>query len=58
MATRKGINISGTYVVHHNLYAPFSYTPSMYFVFKKLERSDRIVFHIALKTQRPSDTMF
>ena len=25
MATRKGINISGTYVVHHELYAFFIY---------------------------------
>ena len=30
MATRKGINISGTYVVHHELYAFFIY---IYFVF-------------------------
>ena len=30
MATRKGMNIFGNYVVHHKLYAFFIY---MYFVF-------------------------
>ena len=31
--------------------------PYMYFVFKKNERSDKIVFYILLVTQRPSDTV-
>ena len=44
MATRKGINIFGHYVVPLNttrLYV-FSY---MYFIFKKNKRSGRIVFY-------------
>ena len=40
---------------HPIYYMPCSY---MYFVFKKNERSDKIVFYILLKTQRLSDTMF
>ena len=52
MATEKGINISGTYVVHHEFYAIFIY------VLCKIERSDRMVFYIVFKSQRPSDTVF
>ena len=54
MATRKGINISGN-TPHPIYYMPCSY---MYFVFKKNERSDKIIFYILFKTQRPSDTVF
>ena len=54
MATRKGINISGNYTVPHN-YMPYS---CMYFIFKQIETSDKIVFYTTLKTQRPSDTVF
>ena len=54
MATRKGINISGHYVVQINVERIFTY-----FVFLKIERSDRIiVLSIVFKTQRPSDTVF
>ena len=53
MATRKGINVSGNYAAPHKM--PCS---CMYFVLKKNERSDKIVFYILLKTQRPSDTVF
>ena len=56
MATRKGIDISGKYAAPHILHMPCSYI--MYFVFKKIERSDKIVFYILFKTQRPSDTVF
>ena len=49
MATKKGINISETYFVHHKFYA---------FSTKKNERSDRIVFCIVLKTKRPSYAVF
>ena len=42
MATRKGINISGNYAAPHILHALFC----MYFVFEKIERSDKIVFYI------------
>ena len=55
MPTRTGINISGNYAALHILHALFIY---MYFVFKKNERSDRIVFYIFFKAQRPSDTVF
>ena len=55
MATRKGINISGSYMPHPIYYMPCSY---MYFVLKKNERSERIVFYILFKTQRPSGTVF
>ena len=54
MATRKGINISENYTTPI-YYMPCSY---MYFVFKKNERSDKIVFYILFKTQQPSDTVF
>ena len=54
MATRKGINISGNYVVHHILYAFLIYVLCI----KKIERSDKIVFYTVFKTQRPSDTVF
>ena len=51
MATRKGINISGHYVVHHELYA--------FFIYSVLNRKvGRIVVYIVFKTQRPSDTVF
>ena len=48
MATREGIHISGTYVVHHKLYDTINcMTPYivclfhvMYFVFKKIEGSE------------------
>ena len=56
MATRKGINIFGTYVVHHNLYAFFTY--NMYFESYKIERSNRIVFYVLFKTGQPSNKMF
>ena len=55
MATRKGINIPGNYAAPYILHALFIY---MYLVFKKIERSDKIVFYIIFKTQRPSDTVF
>ena len=45
MATRKGINISGNYVAPHKLDAFFIYQVCLYFVLKKIERSDRIVFY-------------
>ena len=54
MATRKGIKFPGT-TPHPIYYMP---CPYMYFVFKKNERSDKIVFYILFKTQRPSDTVF
>ena len=54
MATREGINISGNYAAPDILHALFI----MYFVFKKIERSDQIVFSFLFKTQRPSDTVF
>ena len=54
MATKKDINISWTYVVHHKLYAFFIYVLCIL----KIERSGRIVFYIVFKTQRPSDTVF
>ena len=55
MPSRKGINISGTYATPHILHALF-----IYYVLRirKNERSDKIVFYIILKTQRPSDTVF
>ena len=56
MATRKGIHISGNHPAPHILHALFILY--MYFVFKKIERSDKIVFYILFKTQRPSDTVF
>ena len=44
MATRKGTNISGNYVLHHEMYAFLH----MYFVFEKIKTSDiRIVFCIS-----------
>ena len=48
MATRKGINISGTYAVHHKLYAFFIWVLCVI----KIERQGRIVFYIVLKNQR------
>ena len=54
MATRKGMSISGNYA-HPIYYMPCLY---IYFVFKKIERSDEIVFYILLKTQPPSDKVF
>ena len=45
MATRKGINISRIYVVHHKLYA-FLY---MYFVSKKLKGQTESYFILLLK---------
>ena len=47
MATRKGIHISGNYVVHHELYSFFIYVLCIL----KTERSDKIVFYIIFKTQ-------
>ena len=48
MAIRKDINISGNYAAPHILHAlPCSY---IYFVLKKIERSDKIVFYILLKS--------
>ena len=57
MPTRKGINISGNYAAPYILYVLFIYI-YMYFVFFLNERSDKIVFYILFKTQRPSDTVF
>ena len=54
MATRKGINISGNYAAPHVLHALFRYVLCIL----KVERSDKIVFYILFKTQRPSDTVF
>ena len=54
MATRKGINISGNYAAPHILHAFFIYGLNI----KKNEMSDKIVFYILFKTQRPSDTVF
>ena len=47
MATRKGIDISRNYAALHKLYAFFV----LCFVFKKMERSDKVVSYIILKTQ-------
>ena len=55
MATRKRINISGNYAVPHILNALFTY---VLYIVKKIERSDKIVFYILFKNQRPSDTCF
>ena len=54
MTTRKSINISGNYVVSINAIRLFIYVLCIL----KIERSDRIVFYIIFKTQRPSDTVF
>ena len=54
MATRKGINISGNYVVHHKSYAFFI---DMLCI-KKVERSDRIILYIVFKNQQPSEMVF
>ena len=54
MATRRGINISGNYAAPHTLHALFMYVLRI----KKTERSNKIVFYILFKTQRPSDTVF
>ena len=54
MATTKGINISGNYAAPHILHALLIYVLCL----KKNERSDKIVFYILFKTQRPSDTVF
>ena len=54
MATRKGINISGNYAAPHVSHALFIYVLRIL----KIGRSDKIVFYILLKTQRPSDTVF
>ena len=54
MATRKGINVSGNYAAPHILNTLFIYILCIFLN----ERSDKIVFHILLKTQRPSDTVF
>ena len=53
MATRKDINVSGNCAAPYEI--PCLY---MYFGLKKIERSDKIVFYILLKTQRPPDTVF
>ena len=52
MTTRKGINISGHYVVSINAIYLFIYVLCTI----KVERLDRNVFYIGFKTQRPSDT--
>ena len=54
MATRKGINISGSYAAPRILHAFFIYVLCIL----KIERSDKIVFYVLSKTQRPSDTAF
>ena len=56
MATRKGINISGNYAAPRILHALFTYVLCIYF--KKIKRSDKIVFYILFKTQRLSGTVF
>ena len=53
MATRKGINVSGNYAAPHILNALF-----MYVLCIKKSKSDKIVFYILFKIQRPSDTVF
>ena len=45
MTTRKGIHISGNYVVHRKLYAFFIHVLCIL----KNESSNRIVFYIAIK---------
>ena len=47
MATRKGTNVFGNYIVHHILYAFFIYYGVC--VVKKVEGLDRIVFYIVFK---------
>ena len=54
MATRKGINVSGNYAAPHILNGLFMYVLCIL----KIEKSDKIVFYILFKTQRPSDTVF
>ena len=55
MASKKGIHVSGNYAGPHILNALFMY----YVLFiLKIERLDKIVFYILLKTQRSSDTVF
>ena len=54
MATRRAYTFTGSTLYTINC-MPFSYT---YFVFLKTERSDKIVFYIVFKTQRPFDTVF
>ena len=54
MATRKGIKVSGNDAAPHILNALFIYVLCI----KNIERSDKIVFYIIFKTQRPSDTVF
>ena len=41
MTTRNGINVSGTYVVHHKFYTFFMYV----FCILKNERLDGIIFY-------------
>ena len=53
MATRKGINISWNYAAPHILNGLFIYALCIL----KIERSDKIVFYILFKTQRPSDAV-
>ena len=55
IAARKGINISGHYVVSLNA-MPFYILCKLNN--KKIERSDRTVFYITFKTQRPPDAVF
>ena len=54
MTTRNGINVFGNYAAPHILNALFIYVLCVL----KTERSDKVVFYILLKTQRPSDTVF
>ena len=53
--TRKGINISRNYAAPHILHAALFIDV---LCIKKKERSDKIVFYILFKSQRPSDMVF
>ena len=46
------------HTIHTQTQIVASRKPNMCFVFKKNERSDKIVFYILFKTQRPSDKVF
>ena len=57
MPPRKGIHISGNYAAPHILYITcLDHICTLYFFLN--ERSDKIIFYILFKTQRPSDTVF
>ena len=54
MANKKGLNTFGRYVVSINAMPFHIYTSN----FLKMKGRTKIVFYIASKTQRPSDTVF